>query len=344
MSVASRSSKSEITPWLERCQSKEAQEFFKKGVIHKKRSTFGTIEKVAPKPVSDDGYSFAFKATEWKYSRDNGSVGSRPRVIKNLGSLQRPPGPGQYDDKDELRSKMEAAPAFSLASRHTEVNFDMSDVPGPGAYHLKDGVEPYLLENVKPSGSPSKGTSIPKLASPGPGAYDPTNDLNLYKYVNKNPICRMPPQQQGHSPTRKTIDTRTTLVKEKYQTVDTLGPLMYDTSNDPRDVRKVRAVSIGERRERISGVPAQEPDYPPGPGTYDSLDFGYENPESLPLSKELLSKGSQHSNIMQRHGQTGAQFRIKKKINQTYKSDYCFPKKPPPTARHVHSGGKTSLW
>lgn len=338
----SKKSKSEIIPWIDRCESKEAKDFFKKGVLNKVRSTFGTIEKIAPKPVLDDGFAFAFEATEWKYSRSNGSVAGRPRVIKNLGSLQRPPGPGEYNDQDQLRSKIETAPSFSLSSRHNIAEFDMADVPGPGTYRLKDGVEPYLLENVKPAGSPSKSTSIPKLSSPGPGTYDPQEDLNMYKYENKNPIPLLPPRTSV-SP-RKTVDTRTTVVKAKYQTIDTLGPLLYDTSHDPRDVRKLRCCTIGERRERVCGVPVQLPDEPPGPGTYDSIHFGYENPESISLPKELLTKGSQLSNINQRHGLTAAQFRIKKKINNTYKSDYSFPKKPPPTARHTHSGGKTLLW
>ena len=182
------------------------------------------------------------------------------------------------------------------------------------------------------------------VPSPGPGSYEQADEA-FYKYEN-SPTPKLPPRKSP-SP-RKTIDSRTGLLKEKYNVIETIGPLRYNTDFDPRDVRKVRTCTMGLRREHIDSVPTIRPDEPPGPGTYDTDAVGFGsayNPMSIPLSKELHQNGNEQANILKRNGLTKAQYRIKQNLNRCYKSPYSFPKVAPPTSRYKSaSSEKTSLW
>ena len=126
--------------WLDN-ESNEIKSFFTTPLVNSK-STFGTSIKVKNKPVEDNGFDFALEALDWTCRKQFGALTSRPRIVRNLGSLQRPPGPGQYDDQDKLRSKLETAPSFSIISRKTLKSCEeRMDIPGPGSYTLPDGVE-----------------------------------------------------------------------------------------------------------------------------------------------------------------------------------------------------------
>lgn len=329
MSIMNKTRSKPNLAWTERCRSQEEKDFFCKSLL-KQRSTFGGSNKVVGKPVSDDGYSFAFKERNWQRYEEHGTLVPRPRIVRNLGALQKSPGPGAYDDRDELRSKIETAPAYSMGIRKTPKWFGEVDVPGPGTYKMRDHVEPFLEKQPGLPRPKSAQAGVPQFVSPGPGHYETPSDL-LYKF-EADPETRLPPRTSS-SP-RKTLDAQTLVVKERYNSVDTLGPLMYDTMHDPRELHK--AVTVGEKRERVVGLPPTVPDMPPGPGTYDADDlvyFGRSNCQSTPLSKELHKGGNIKALILQRNGQTASEWRIKQKINAQYKSPYSCPKKKPATTR-----------
>ena len=162
------------------------------------------------------------------------------------------------------------------------------------------------------------------MPTPGPQNYDQPLQ---YKYLN-SPQTKLKPQKSPEP--RKIINTNTLVITERYQERFSIGPLLYDTEVDPRQISK--SMSIGQKRDRISGIPVCKPDMPPGPGTYDPdgcIEFGYEEAQSVPLSKDLHKGGNATALILQRNGRTASEHRIKQHIQKNYNSPYCFPKKPP---------------
>ena len=134
--------------WMDKCESKEERDFFTKKLLPS-RSTFGTLTKTEEKPVLDDGFAFAFKNVDWNRYKPHGELVGRPKITRNLGTLQKAPGPGAYDDKDELRSKLTTAPAYSLQSRTYSKWFSDVNVPGPGTYESLDSFKPFTEKKGK---------------------------------------------------------------------------------------------------------------------------------------------------------------------------------------------------
>ncbi len=127
--------------WLEECSSPEQQEFFRSSFVRPK-TTFTSAAKSADRLIPDDGMSFAMDAADWTLRRGKeGKMVARPRIVGNLGALARVPGPGAYDADDQLRSKIERAPAFSMTSKHEIKSFGDVYTPGPGTYKLGSHVD-----------------------------------------------------------------------------------------------------------------------------------------------------------------------------------------------------------
>lgn len=305
--------------WLEKAP-KDQQDFFKKSFVRSKTS-FSTESRIEVRCDKDDGISFVKSIPEWSDSTIVGGKKPRPRITNFLGALKKTPGPGAYDDRDELRSKLESAPAYSLSSRHYPEKIGNWSDPGPGSYDIPNVLDKYAV--VK--GKREKNVNTPpKLSTPGPQNYD---QPLKFKYP-QSPQPKLKPRKSPEP--RKMVDSHTLEITERYQQKFTVGPLMYDTEVDPRQISK--SMSIGEKRERISGIPVCQPNMPPGPGSYDPdgcLEFGMEEVQSKPLSKDLHKGGNIKAIILQRNGRTAAEHRIKLQIQKNYHSPYSFPKKPP---------------
>ena len=136
-------SNSSSLAWTENCTSKEQKDFFH-STLTRNRSTFGASAKAPDPHIIDDGFTFAAKSIAWTRYKSQGALVARPRITRVLGTLKNAPGPGAYNDRDDLRSKIETAPAFSMTSKRTHTWFSDVIPPGPGSYKAKDHVEPFL--------------------------------------------------------------------------------------------------------------------------------------------------------------------------------------------------------
>ena len=133
--------------WLEQ-SPKDQQAFFKKSLLRSKTS-FSSETRI------DDGFSFANAIPDWKHQGSIGGTHSRPRIIRFLGALKKTPGPGAYDDHDELRSNLESAPAYSISTRNFPGKISTWSDPGPGKYDMPNVLDKYEVIKGKRKVTPA---------------------------------------------------------------------------------------------------------------------------------------------------------------------------------------------
>ncbi|XP_058630621.1 sperm-tail PG-rich repeat-containing protein 2 [Onychostoma macrolepis] len=170
------------------------------------------------------------------------SLSGRESGFLGSGSGLLSPGPGQYNS-DITRNHILGGK--SLQNRSKRFDDVVSDVPGPGAYNVRNDVSPAGKRTTNPEKSPK---AIPKATR---------LLLNL-----DAPSIPSPGQAFGYEE-----DAQGVLHRHKPPTRDqTLGPAFYSPVPEDLSSQKYKGVHFGKmsgRREQVTGGEG------PGPGHYD---------------------------------------------------------------------------
>eukprot|EP01038_Epipyxis_sp_PR26KG_P006129 gene6129-8448_t len=259
------------------------------------RSTFGSIERSNfINQIKDDRYKINKIIPQWKGFDDNGMTHGRLNVTGLLGKLAAPPV-GEYNPSDNLRSKIESPPKYSISVKfkdnYEEVLLEkqeminrINQIPKPMKKSpvKNHSNKPQQKKNTKKKGYEPEISldDLRKALLPGPGSY--SVDYNVSSTCKNIPIAVIVPKERAVNP-RKVLDFESLeIIKDRHKHFNGGD---YNIQNDPRKVS--RACSIGELRPLSNRREQLEV----GPGYYKfDNSFPFVGPSKLSSTARLKPK------------------------------------------------------